>query len=202
MDRKYKRLTIQDREYIGKLLVEGYNQVEIAQLLGVNKSTISREISRNQEPRLGYIFQLAQYKTIGRRQRYQPKLEKHPWLLQDIIEKLKLGWSPNQIAGRSKCFSGKSLVCHETIYRYFFSEEGIRQKLYLYLPSRQKRRFPKIARRKVKRSLIPNRVSIHDRPVLFLHAKTLGTGRQIWCVLVKIKKLVSSPCVSVRADTW
>ena len=164
MERKYKRLTDKDREYIGKFLVQGFNQAQIAQLLGVHKSTVSREIKRNQDSRLGYVFELAQYKTKQRRQHYQPKLERYPFLLDDIIEKLKLGWSPNQIAGRSKSILGKASICHETIYRYFFSEKGINQKLYQYLPSRQKRRFPKIARKKVKRSLIPNRVSIHDRP--------------------------------------
>lgn len=164
MNRKYRRLTLQDRECIGKLLVKGFNQIEIAQIIGVHKSTVSREIKRNEESRLGYIFILAQYKTEKRRERYKPKLERYPWLLNDVIEKLKLGWSPNQIAGRSKCYSGKPYISHETIYRYLFSEIGIKQNLYRYLQSRQKRRFPKITRKKVKRNLIPNRVSIHDRP--------------------------------------
>jgi IS30 family transposase len=164
MERKYKRLTLQDREYIGKLLIQGFNQVQIAQFLGVHRSTISREIDRNKEGRLGYIFLLAQRKTEQRRAHYTKKLDRHAYLKQDIIKKLKLGWSPNQIAGRSKFSSGKTSISHETIYRYLFSEAGIEQKLYLLLHSRQKRRFPKIARRKVKRSLIPNRTSIHDRP--------------------------------------
>lgn len=60
MEQAYKRLTFQDREYIGRLLIKEFNQVEIAQLMGFHKSTICREIKRNQEPRLGYIFSLAQ----------------------------------------------------------------------------------------------------------------------------------------------
>lgn len=174
MERKYKRLTFKDREYIGKLLVQGFNRAQIAQLLGVHKSTVCREIKRNQEPRLGYIFNLAQYKTEQRRQRYIPKLERHSGLLNEVIEKLKLGWSPNQIAGRSKYLLGKPHISHETIYRYLFSEAGIKQNLYKYLQSRQKRRFPKIARRKVKRSLIPNRISIHDRPESIANRQDFG----------------------------
>lgn len=130
----------------------------------MHKSTICREIKRNQELQLCYIFCLAQYKTEQRRQHYQPKIERFSFLLEDIIEKLKLGWSPNQIAGRSKYLLGKPCISHETIYRYLFSRAGTKQNLYRYLQSRQKRRFPKIARKKVKRSLIPNRISIHVRP--------------------------------------
>lgn len=164
MEKKYKRLTLNDRELLGRLLVQGLNQSQIAELLGVHKSTVSREISRNKELRLGYIVNLAQYLTEKRRAHYKPKIESHPHLLNHILEKLKLGWSPAQIAGRSKLYGGKSLISHESIYTYIFSPQGKEQKLYAYLRSRQKRRFPKIARKKNKRSLIPNRTSIHERP--------------------------------------
>lgn len=165
MERKYRRLKLQDRELIGRLRIQGLNQSEIAQLLGVHKSTISRELKRNKEPRLGYIVYLAQNLAEQRRAHYQPKIESHPSLLRHVIDKLKLGWSPQQIAGRSRFLLGdKCYISHETIYNYIFSPRGKELKLYTYLRSRQKRRFPKIARKKNKRSLIPNRVSIHDRP--------------------------------------
>lgn len=167
MERKYRRLKLQDRELIGRLQIQGLNQSEIAQLLGVNKSTISRELKRNKEPRLGYIVYYAQNLAEERRAHYRPKIESHPYLLNHVVEKLKLGWSPQQIAGRSRLLLGdKNTISHETIYNYVFSDRGKQLKLYTYLRSRQKRRFPKIARKKNKRSLIPNRVSIHDRPAI------------------------------------
>lgn len=92
-----------------------------------------------------------------------------------MIEKLKLGWSPQQIAGRSRLLLGiKNTISHETIYNYVFSPRGKELKLYSYLRSRQKRRFPKIARKKNKRSLIPNRVSIHDRPAIINQRDEFG----------------------------
>jgi IS30 family transposase len=67
MERKYKSLTLLDRGLIGKLQIQGLNQSEIAQLLGVHKSTNSREFKRNQMPRLGYIVYHAQNLSEQRR---------------------------------------------------------------------------------------------------------------------------------------
>ncbi len=174
MGQKFRRLMVEDRELIGRLMCQGLNQSQIASLLGVHKSTISREVQRNKEGRLGYIVLLAQYKTEQRRSHYQPKIEKSPFLLNHVEEKLKLGWSPEQIAGRLKQGSHSAYICHESIYAYIFSPQGLEKKLYTYLRSRQKRRFPKIARRKTKRTLIPNRVSIHDRPSVVNSRETFG----------------------------
>lgn len=186
---KYKRLTYQDRELIGKLLLEKYNQTQIAALLGVHKSTISRELKRNRDNRLGYFFALAQYMSEQRRDKYLPKIERNPYLLKHIIDKLKEGWSPEQIAGRSRLKMHSSYwISHETIYAYIFSEKGKEQKLYSYLRSRRKRRFPKLARRKNKRSMIPNRVSIHDRPEAINSRKEFGHWEADLVVFSKDKR--------------
>ncbi|MDY6787963.1 MAG: helix-turn-helix domain-containing protein [candidate division WOR-3 bacterium] len=44
-ERKYKRLTMKEREDISRLLSQGYSQNEIAGRLNRHKSTISREIA-------------------------------------------------------------------------------------------------------------------------------------------------------------
>lgn len=55
----YSQLT-QDQRYIIKSMLKiGYNQSEIAEVLGVNKSTISRELTRNRGGR-GYRHKQAQ----------------------------------------------------------------------------------------------------------------------------------------------
>ena len=77
----------------------GHNQTEIAKEIGVHKATISRELKRS--------FKLNQNKTLR----------------DYIFDKLKLSWSPEQIAGRLKLENqGKSLICHETIYAYLYIE--------------------------------------------------------------------------------
>src|SRR6056297_3312925 len=44
---KYKQLDLQDRHKMKALLQAGHSQTKIAQIIGVHKSTISRELSRN-----------------------------------------------------------------------------------------------------------------------------------------------------------
>ncbi len=45
--RRYKQLTMEDREEIYQLLEQGKSQTEIAKALRKSKSTIGREIKRN-----------------------------------------------------------------------------------------------------------------------------------------------------------
>lgn len=96
--------------------------------------------------------------------RHRKKIDRSPVLQKHIFERLKEGWSPQQIAGRDKLDLGKVWVSHETIYKYIYSPNGIKDGLYKYLRSKRKKRYPKIGRKPNRRTLIPNRVSIHDRP--------------------------------------
>ncbi|WP_395086189.1 helix-turn-helix domain-containing protein [Gracilimonas sp.] len=45
---KYKQLDLQDRHKINALLHAGHSQTKIAEIIGVHKSTISRELSRKE----------------------------------------------------------------------------------------------------------------------------------------------------------
>jgi IS30 family transposase len=49
--KKYKQLTHKERYQIYALIKEGYNYTKIAKNIGVDKSTISREIKRNSSNR-------------------------------------------------------------------------------------------------------------------------------------------------------
>lgn len=73
-----------------------------------------------------------------------------------ILKQLKLGWSPEIIAGRLKIEKGVSVISHETIYAYLYSEKGKEEKLYTFLKKQRARRFPKISRKI--RTPIPNRI--------------------------------------------
>ena len=65
--RTYKQLTQEQRYYIFQLNKKDFTQVEIAQEIGVDKSTISRELKRNTGQR-GYRPRQAQKKATERRQ--------------------------------------------------------------------------------------------------------------------------------------
>ncbi len=103
MTKKYKQLKQKERNLIYLLLRKGKTQKDIAQTLKRDKSTISRELTRNKHRKFNeYLPDTAGRKSIrkktqGRKQRY---IDKYPAVKQYILEKLVLGWSPEQIEGR------------------------------------------------------------------------------------------------------
>jgi len=64
----------------------------------------------------------AKLKRIEANQRFR-KIENNDYLKDYIKEKLKLKWSPEQIAGRLKRDHGKTIIVHETIYQYIYKVE-------------------------------------------------------------------------------
>ncbi|MCE3237048.1 MAG: dnaB [Gammaproteobacteria bacterium] len=102
------QLNEQKRIRLGILLREGYSKAQVADILRVHRSTVYREIKRNSSRyrlKKGYLKfygpQLAQRKSIGRRQR-KLKLLKEKELRAYVHSKLLKGWSPWQIEGRLK----------------------------------------------------------------------------------------------------
>jgi IS30 family transposase len=87
---------------------------------------------------------------------------KSPEIYNYVLEKLRFSWSPEQIAGRLKKKYGKTVICHETIYRFIYSKKNQNKRLWEYLPWKRKKRKKKKGR-KVHRGKIPDRVSIHSR---------------------------------------
>ena len=78
----------------------------------------------------------------------------------------QLGWSPEQIAGRLKLKNNnQTVICHETIYDWLYTDKWAygKEKLYQYLRYGRKKR-KKQTGRSVHKSKIPNRVSISQRP--------------------------------------
>src|SRR6056297_3099056 len=51
---KYKQLDLKGRHKIKALLEAGHSQTKIAEIIGVHKSTVSRELSRNVPTRCRY----------------------------------------------------------------------------------------------------------------------------------------------------
>jgi IS30 family transposase len=90
---------------------------------------------------------------------------------QYCIGHLRQGWSPEQIAGRLTLEHPNDPhwhICHETIYCFIYSKKYLFNRdhpLWEYLRRKQKRRR-KQGSRKAHRLHIPDRVSIHERPVV------------------------------------
>ena len=92
-------LTLAEREEISRAIAEDQSTRSIARLLGRSPSTVSKEISRNGGYDR-YRAALADEKAWDRARRPKRcKLANNPRLRQAVAGKLRLNWSPEQIAG-------------------------------------------------------------------------------------------------------
>ena len=99
--KKYYRLALEEREEISRLLSQECSLSVIAGYLNRDKSTIYREINRSLEGKYNYRAVTAQKKAERnsiKRRLGNRKLDKNKRLKKMVLEKLKLRWSPEQIA--------------------------------------------------------------------------------------------------------
>lgn len=183
MTKTYNQLTLEQRYKIEVLNSVGTTQTEMAAVIGVHKSTISRELKRNM-PRSGinadkYIAWRADQKT---RQRHTSKF-KHTWFTSELKQQAK-GWmlvkrySPELVSAQWKK-DGIRGVSYESIYKFIWDCKHSQKRknkeyknLYKYLKHARRRR--KRGNYKDSRGLIPNRVSIEKRPKIVDQRQRFG----------------------------
>lgn len=145
------------------LLDAGEGQREIAKILKVHESTISRE--RKRERKNGrYDAATAQHKAGVERghSKYQGmKVEGNALLKAYIIAGLTAKRSPDEIAGRMQQEQQPFYASKNAIYKWLYSLYGQR-----YCPLLCTKRYRKRKqKKKTKRTMIPNRKSIALRPL-------------------------------------
>jgi transposase, IS30 family len=119
------RLTEAGRGVIALRLREGVRPARIAAELGVHRSSVSRELARNQVEGV-YSVRVAQRATIANRARPQPRKLDRPELARlraAVIEGLNAHWSPQQIQGELALRypqDDSMQVSHETIYQALY----------------------------------------------------------------------------------
>lgn len=164
-------LTLEEREEISRGIASDLSLRAIAARLGRSASTISREISRN-GGYAGYRATQADpaaWERAGRPKRC--KLAGNRLLSRTVAEKLRLQWSPQQIAGWLKREYPQDESCqvsHETIYRSLFIQARgvLKKELQLCLRTQRAIRRSKHASQKDNgHGQILNMVSIRQRPV-------------------------------------
>ncbi len=157
----YRALSHEDREEImfGRRL--GKSIREIARYLDRHPSVISREIKNNSTEDGRYQAYWAQNRSHARRKKFRWR-ERIPdeTIREYLKEKLELGWSPEQIAGRIRRDLPGISVSHETIYQYIFKKD---RSLTKYLVCGRQTRKKRIHKRG-KRVMIANRTGIEERP--------------------------------------
>lgn len=166
----YQQLTQEQRYQIYACLKAGFSQSHIARELGVAKSTISRELTRNRGQR-GYRPKQAQHLADSRRQANAnaTRISTHTW--QQVEAGLRQDWSPEQVSGRLKA-QGQSAPSHERIYQHIYADKQQGGDLYKHLRCQKQRRkrYGKYDRR----GQLPNRKSIDQRPSIVADKARLG----------------------------
>lgn len=161
----YHHLTTDERETIRVTLSQGAGPSEIAKLIGRNKSTISREITRNGGP-IKYRAHYAQQQYLERRVSCRPSLKVNDPMIRDAIwSGLNQYWSPEQIVGAMKL-----PISVPTIYRAVHA--GL-------IPTPLQKKLRRQGKRHKPtgedgRGTIPNCISIDDRPVEAAARNRLG----------------------------
>ena len=164
----YKQLTQDQRYQIKALLDNKITKTKIARTLGVDRSTINREIKRNSGKR-GYRPKQAQRKALTRRQeKSKPRIGEEVWAL--VEKTLQDDWSPEQVSGRLKA-SGIS-VSHERIYQHVYADKRAGGTLWKHL--RHPKKYRKRAGGRDRRGKIPNRRSIDQRPAIVDERSRIG----------------------------
>jgi IS30 family transposase len=168
MDKKYTQLTIEERDRIAVLRAQDKKSSEIAKILGRNKSTIYRELKRNKSSTYNvYLSHRAHERAVKRKTKaaQRPRL-KNKVIMNYVITKLRLGWTPEQIARRIPQELPKQTISYEAIYQFIYDKETLSNiDLRPYLPRRHRKRLPRGHSRKHRKLHIPQRISIKERPV-------------------------------------
>src|SRR5215211_1209672 len=96
----HQQLTREQRYQIYALKKADHSQTEMAAIISVHKSTISRELARNGGQR-GYRPRQADELSLSRKlSAHRPRIQPATWTL--VESWLLQQWSPEQISGRLK----------------------------------------------------------------------------------------------------
>lgn len=171
MKKTYKQLTYEQRCQIYTLNKTGHSQRFIARYIGVNQSTISRELNRNKGDR-GYRFQQAHQKALERRKNASHPTKMIPEMVALVESKLRMQWSPEQISGWLLT-EKEQLLSHERIYLHVWQNKREGGDLYIHL-RRQGKKYDKRRHGKSTRGHIKNRRCIEERPAIVEQRDRLG----------------------------
>ena len=160
----YTQLSTIERSELYKLrVIDKLSISDIGRRLNRDKSTISRELSRNTDERqIGYLPDTAEGLMKARRKKAKVRFQSiSAETIKEVKQRLEQHHSPEQLAGRMER-EGLGKISYETVYLMLYANHqgmGIYQQ---YLRQKQKQRRRKS--RSQKRGGIPNRIGIENRP--------------------------------------
>jgi IS30 family transposase len=180
---KFNHLCLEQRYQIEALLETGITQTQIAVIIGVHKSTVSRELRRNKAAKgpysKTYAGRIAQRRYSDRQlakpknTRFTPQMkqEARHWLKEDRLspELISATWKKN----------GQPAVSHERLYQWIWSAKKSKHRdliedSELYKCLRHGKRRQKRGNHKHTRGIIKHRTPIDQRPELIELRERIG----------------------------
>lgn len=173
--KKYKQLSLEEREVFYALLMQKQSLRYIAKQLNRSHTTLSRELERNREYARPYIPCQAHYYAYQRmhQQRSIAPL-KCPEIYEYVRQHLEQKWSPETIAGRLPIDHPGFTIHHESIYRYIYWDRGEGLHLWKYLTHARQKRMKKFGRKVRHSKTIPDGLSIDLRPKEARYRRVIG----------------------------
>ena len=154
----HTHLNKEDRACIAALLRKKYSASEIARVLGVSHTTVSREVRRNASYPGHYGARSAQKISQKRRKLSRVlyrTIDSNTELEETVLKHLRQDWSPEQIQNRLVVSSTSS------IYRYLDRNSHLKRYL-----RRQGKRRRKYGTKRIPSRYQANKRSIHERPAI------------------------------------
>lgn len=181
----FRQLTLDDRIRIEIKYRDGLSFRSIASQLGSGRtaSSVSREVGAKPRKGVGkYQAYGSHTQALERRFGKKPTRLKNDLIRSYVKEKMKLGWSPEQISIRLPIDHYGNEISHEAIYQFVYAQvrrggngkvkDGC-EDLRSYLPRRNSRRQTKGFRQaqRAERPILP---SIENRPAIVDKRKRVG----------------------------
>jgi IS30 family transposase len=169
MGQCYGQLSLDERIEIYRLRMADESMQAIADILGRDVSTISRELRRNSQPSrawAGGYEPVRAHQLAERRRRWDGrfKLARQTDLRNCVGKGLAMGHSPEQIAGRLALEHGRVIISHESIYRFIYHRTAQKDYWHRLLPRHKLRRGRRGRKGGSPASFIKQRRSITERP--------------------------------------
>ena len=156
----YKHLTQEQRYHLYTMKQMGLSQKQMAIIIHVSESTVSREFKRNSGKQGQYLKNAHRLTLSRRRGKAKVRFSKEDWqLIEDYIQQ---DFSPEQISLRLK-YLKRLCISPEWIYQYIDADKRLGGSLHTHLRCKKKNR-KRYGGRPHKSNSICNRVSIDERP--------------------------------------
>lgn len=162
---KYRHLSLEERVELYAGLKLGFSLRDMAKRLGRTHTSLGRELKRHTRYGRPYKPVPANKRAVrwAAKQRYKAPL-KNPQTLNYVLEKLKLGWSPETISGRIGIDKPGLSICQESVYAWIYGKRWKRDKLWKYLESGHVKRRRKRGRKVSSYTQVLDSKSIDLRP--------------------------------------